>query len=360
MRVAQVVVVTGASAGVGRAIAREFGRHGASVALLARNRAGLEGAERDVEDAGGRALALPTDVANWDDVNAAAQSAEEAFGPIDVWVNDAMTTIFAEFMKIEPDEYRRATEVTYLGTVWGTRAALQRMLPRDRGSIVIVGSALAYRGIPLQAPYCGAKHGVKGFTESVRTELRHRGSRVHVTMVQLPGLNTPQFDHCRSKMPRHPMPVAPVFQPELAADAVHWASHHRRREVYVGLPAVYTILGSKLAPWLAERYLARTAVKGQQTGDPPTPDNRNGNRFHSVNSSDPGAHGAFDDTARVGRERGAPARRIRGRARRPLARPRTASRPEQPGRRAGSHRVPGSVRGAGGPARRAASADGKP
>jgi hypothetical protein len=172
------------------------------------------------------------------------------------------------------------------------------MLPRDRGTIVQVGSALAYRGIPLQSPYCGAKHAVKGFFESMRTELRHRGSKVHVTMVQLPGLNTPQFDHCRSKMPRHPMPVAPIFQPEIAADAVHWAAHHRRREVYVGLPAVYTILGNKIAPWLAERYLARTAVDGQQSGDPPTQENREGNLFEVVDRGDSGAHGAFDAKAR--------------------------------------------------------------
>ena len=296
MRVAQVVVVTGASAGVGRAIAREFGRHGASVALLARNRAGLEGAERDVEDAGGRALALPTDVANWDDVNAAAQSAEEAFGPIDVWVNDAMTTIFAEFMKIEPEEYRRATEVTYLGAVWGTRAALQRMLPRDRGSIVIVGSALAYRGIPLQAPYCGAKHAVKGFFESLRCELRHDGSHVRLSMVQLPGLNTPQFDHCLAKTPNHPQPVPPIFQPEVAARAVYWAAQHDRRELYVGFPTVKTIWGNKLAPWLAEWYLARTGYGSQQTKQPLDPD-RPVNLWEPLDE-DEGAHGRFDSQAK--------------------------------------------------------------
>jgi short-subunit dehydrogenase len=231
-------------------------------------------------------------------MESAADAIEEALGPIEVWVNNAMTTVFAFFEDIEPEEYERATQVTYLGTVWGTRAALRRMLPRDRGTIVQVGSALAYRGIPLQAPYCGAKHAVKGFTESVQTELRHKRSRVHLSMVQLPGLNTPQFDHCRSKMPRHPMPVAPVFQPEIAADAVHWAAHHKRRELYVGLPAVYTILGNKLAPWLAERYLARTAIDGQQAEGPPTPTNAEGNLFQSVNGGDPGAHGAFDGMAK--------------------------------------------------------------
>jgi NAD(P)-dependent dehydrogenase (short-subunit alcohol dehydrogenase family) len=295
----ETVVVTGASAGIGRATVQRFARDGASVGLIGRTGPGLDGARRDVEAAGGRALVAPADVADAAEVEAAAAAIEDALGEIDVWVNNAMTTVFAFFEDIEPDEYRRATEVTYLGTVWGTRAALRRMLPRDRGTIVQVGSALAYRGIPLQAPYCGAKHATKGFFESLRTELRHRGSKVHVTMVQLPGLNTPQFDHCRSKMPRHPMPVPPVFQPEVAADAIHWAAHHRRREVYVGLPTVYTIVGNKLAPWLAERYLARTAIDGQQTDAPPTQANAEGNLFQSVNGGDPGAHGAFDDMARA-------------------------------------------------------------
>ncbi|HXV06239.1 MAG TPA: SDR family oxidoreductase, partial [Solirubrobacterales bacterium] len=217
-------------------------------------------------------------------------------GPIDVWVNDAMTTVFAFFEDIEPDEYRRATDVTYHGTVWGTRAALRRMLPRDSGTIVQVGSALAYQGIPLQAPYCGAKHAIKGFFDSLRCELRSRDSRVHLTMVQLPGLNTPQFDHCRSKMPRHPMPVPPVYQPEVAADAVHWAAGHRRRQVYVGMPTVYTVLGSKFAPWLSERYLARTAIDGQQSEEPPEQGNRDGNLL-APQAGDPGARGRFDAKA---------------------------------------------------------------
>src|SRR5215211_1272430 len=293
---AEVVVVTGAGKGVGRAVVRRFGKDGARIGLLGRGREALEAARREVEAAGGAAEVLPTDVADADAVEHAASAVEEALGPIDVWVNNAMTTVFAFFDDIEPDEYRRATEVTYHGTVWGTRAALRRMLPRDRGAIVQVGSAMAYRGIPLQAPYCGAKHAVQGFVESLRTELRHKRSRVHVTMVQLPGLNTPQFDHCRSKMPKHPMPVPPVYQPEVAADAVHWAAHHRRREVYVGIPAVYTILGNKIAPWLAERYLARTAAEGQQSDDPPNPLNEQGNIFEP-DAGDPGAHGVFDDMA---------------------------------------------------------------
>jgi NAD(P)-dependent dehydrogenase (short-subunit alcohol dehydrogenase family) len=229
-------------------------------------------------------------------VDAAASEVERVLGPIDVWVNSAMTTVFGFFDDLTPEEYRRATEVTYLGCVWGTRAALARMEPRDRGTIVQVGSALAYRGIPLQAPYCGAKHAVKGLCESLRCELRHRGSQVHLTMVQLPGLNTPQFDHCRSKLPNHPMPVPPAYQPEVAAEAVHWAAHSRRREVYVGLPTVYTIVGNKLAPWLAEQYLARAAIEGQQTEGPRSDQNREGNLFEPP-PGDHGARGSFDELA---------------------------------------------------------------
>lgn len=290
------MVVTGAGAGIGRATARRFAEDGYKVALLSRGAEALEGARREVEAAGGKALAIPTDVADADAVEAAAERVERELGPIDVWVNDAMTTVFAFFEDIEPDEFRRATEVTYLGTVWGTRAALRRMLPRDRGAIVLVGSALAYQGIPLQSPYCGAKHAIKGLFESVRGELRHKGSKVHVSMVQLPGLNTPQFDHCLSKMPRHPQPVAPVYEPEVAADAVHWAAHHRRRQLYVGISTVYTVLGSKFAPWIAERYLAKTAVSGQQTEGPPDEQNRAGN-LTEPQSGDPGAHGRFDGKA---------------------------------------------------------------
>jgi NAD(P)-dependent dehydrogenase (short-subunit alcohol dehydrogenase family) len=293
----EVVVVTGASAGIGRAIATEFGRHGASVALLGRGRAGLEGAAHDVRSAGGRALIEVVDVADAQAVERAAEAIERELGPIDIWVNNAMTTVFAFFDDVEPDEYERATRVTYLGTVWGTKAALKRMKARDRGTIVQVGSALAYRGIPLQAPYCGAKHAIKGMFESLRCELRAHRSNIHLTMVQLPGLNTPQFDHCLSKMPRHPQPVKPIYQPEVAARAVYWAAHHRRRELYVGFPTVYTIIGNKLAPWLAERYLAKTAIDGQQ-GPEPFDGQATANLFEPTDAEhDDGPHGIFDSAA---------------------------------------------------------------
>jgi NAD(P)-dependent dehydrogenase (short-subunit alcohol dehydrogenase family) len=290
-----VVVVTGATSGIGRAIARAFAAEGSAVALLGRSADGLDGARRDVEAAGARAFTVPTDVADPDQVEAAAELIEETLGPIDVWVNNAMVTIFAPFEEITPDEYRRSTEVTYLGTVWGTRAALSRMVPRNRGVVTLVGSAMAYRGIPLQSPYCGAKHAIKGFFESIRTELIHKGSNVHVGMVQLPGLNTPQFDHCRSKMDKHPMPVPPIYQPEVAARAVVHATRKRRRQMYVGIPTVYTIWGNRLAPWLVDRYLGKNAVKGQLTQQPvdaPRP----GNLFEPT-PGDPGAHGDFDDSA---------------------------------------------------------------
>ncbi|MBV9363038.1 MAG: SDR family oxidoreductase, partial [Solirubrobacterales bacterium] len=291
------VAITGASGGVGRAVAREFARHGAAVGLIARGRAGLDAAAQEVRELGASAYVHPTDVAEFDQVQAAASAIEEQLGPIDIWINNAMTTVFAFLDDVEPREFERATRVTYLGAVWGTKVALQRMLPRDRGTIVQVGSALAYRGIPLQAPYCGAKHAMKGMFESLRCELRHRGSNVHATMVQLPGMNTPQFDHCLSKMPRHPMPVPPIYEPEVPARAIYWAAHNRRRELYVGGSTVYTIIGNKLAPWLAERYLARTAVDGQQT-DQPFDGRAAANLFEPVDDDhDEGAHGGFDDQA---------------------------------------------------------------
>src|SRR3954465_6191709 len=293
----EVVVVTGASSGIGRAIVRRFAQDGAQIGLIARNREALEDAKREVEQAGGKALVLPADLADWDAVRSAAAAVEEAFGPIDIWVNNAMTTVFAPFKEVEPDEFKRATEVTYLGTVWGTKAAFDRMLPRDRGSIVIVGSALAYRGIPLQAPYCGAKHGVKGFFESLRTELRHDKSNVQLSMVQLPGLNTPQFVHCRSKMPKVPQPMPPYYQPEVAADAVHWSAHHRRRELYVGGPTIKTIVGNKVAPWLVERVLAKQGFKGQQSDKPADPQRKD--NLMAPAPGDAGAHGPYNGQART-------------------------------------------------------------
>jgi NAD(P)-dependent dehydrogenase (short-subunit alcohol dehydrogenase family) len=292
----RVVVVTGASAGVGRATAQAFGKRGDAVALLARGEDGLEGARREVEALGGRALPIPTDVADADQVEAAAERVERELGPIDVWVNDAMTTVLAPFKELEPAEYRRATEVTYLGYVWGTMSALKRMLPRDRGTIVQVGSALSYRAIPLQAAYCGAKFAIRGFTDSIRTELIHDGSNVHITMVQLPAVNTPQFNWCLTRLPNHPQPVPPIFQPEVAAEAIAWASEHRRRELWVAGSAVKAILGNRVAPGLADRYLGKTGYKAQQTAQPVNGD-RPINLYEPV-EGEHATHGMFDDQAR--------------------------------------------------------------
>jgi NAD(P)-dependent dehydrogenase (short-subunit alcohol dehydrogenase family) len=293
----QVVVITGASAGIGRAAARRFAEDGARIGLIARGRPGLEETKREVEERGGEALVLPADVADAAAVDAAAFAVEETLGPLDVWVNNAMVTIYSEFTELEPDEFERATDVTYLGTVWGTRSALERMLPRNRGSIVQVCSALAYRGIPLQSAYCGAKHAVKGFTESVITELLHRGSDVHVSMVQLPAHNTPQFTWGRTKLPRQTQPVPPIYQPEVAADAIRFCAYNRRREIYVGAPTVKTILGEKLAPRLLDHYLARNGYDAQQTDEPLDPEGHD-NLFSPV-EEDRGAHGPFGDRART-------------------------------------------------------------
>jgi NAD(P)-dependent dehydrogenase (short-subunit alcohol dehydrogenase family) len=292
---AEVVVVTGASAGVGRATAQEFARHGASVALLARGHDGLEGARRDVETLGGKALVLPTDVADAAAVEAAADAAERAFGPIDIWVNDAMASVFSPFHQMTADEFKRVTEVTYLGYVYGTMSALRRMLPRDRGTIVQVGSALAYRSIPLQSAYCGAKHAIAGFTDSIRCELIHDHSNVHITMVQMPALNTPQFSWVESRLPRKPQPVPPIYQPEVAARAIYWAAHHRRRELYVGSSTVAAIVGNKVAPGVLDHYLGRTGYDSQQTNEPADP-NRANNLWEPV-AGDHGAHGSFDARA---------------------------------------------------------------
>ncbi|HEY6468627.1 MAG TPA: SDR family oxidoreductase [Candidatus Dormibacteraeota bacterium] len=294
----ETVVITGASAGVGRAVAHAFARRGAQVALLARGVASLKDVAAEVEAMGGRALAIPTDVADAEAVEAAAEEAEAAFGPIDVWVNDAMATVFAEFANVSPEEFRRATEVTYLGTVHGTMSAMHRMLPRNSGTIVQVGSALAYRAIPLQSAYCGAKFAIRGFTDSVRTELLHDKSRVWISMVQLPAVNTPQFSWCRTKLPDHPMPVPPIYQPEVPAEAVYWAAHHRRREVFCGGSAAAVILANKVAPGIADWYLARSGYRSQQMpGDPVRPGRPD--NLYAPQPRMAATHGIFDDRSKT-------------------------------------------------------------
>ncbi len=290
-------MITGASAGVGRAVARAFGARGAAVGLLARGRAGLDGAVRDIQEVGGRALALEADVADAERVESAARSLEERFGPIDVWINNAMASVFSPVIEMRPDEYKRVTEVTYLGVVHGTLAALRRMKRRNHGVIVQVGSALAYRGIPLQSAYCAAKHAVEGFCDSLRSELLHDGSAVQVTMVQLPALNTPQFDWVKSRLRGRARPVPPIFQPEVAAEAIVWAADHPRREYFVGFPTVKAILGNRIAAGLGDRYLARSGYELQQTSEPEDP-NRPDNLWQPVDADrDFGARGRFDNTA---------------------------------------------------------------
>ncbi len=297
----QTVVVTGASAGIGRATAELFGARGARVALIARGEAGLRGAADAIDYRGGKALPLAVDVADFDAVDQAAERAESEFGPIDVWVNVAFTSVFAPFTKITPAEFRRVTEVAYLGYVHGTMAALKRMVPRDRGTIVQVGSALGYRSIPLQSAYCGAKHAVNGFTEAVRCELMHDQSNVAITVVQMPAVNTPQFSWVLSRLPRNPQPVPPIYQPEVAAEGIVYAADHpRRKEYWVGGSTVATILAQKVAAPLLDRYLARTGYKSQQTGKRAAPD-RPSNLWEPVDQSpgsDHGAHGSFDDKSR--------------------------------------------------------------
>lgn len=293
---AQVVVITGASAGVGRATARRFARAGARLALLARGRDGLDAARREAEAAGTRALVLPVDVADPDQVEGAAAVVEQELGPIDIWVNNAMVSVFSPVHETPAEEIRRVTEVTYLGSVHGVLAALRRMRPRDRGTIVQVGSALAYRSIPLQAAYCGAKHAIRGFLDTLRSELIHDGSHVRVTMVQLPALNTPQFDWVRSRLPRRAQPVPPIFQPEVAAEGIYYAAQHPRREIRVGWPTVKAVLGNKVFPGLLDHYLARTGYEWQQTDEPEDPE-RPDNLWQPL-PGDAGAHGRFDGRSR--------------------------------------------------------------
>ena len=290
-----VVMVTGASAGVGRATARAFAKKGARVGLLARGREGLEAALAEVKEAGGAGHIIQADVSDPVAVEAAAGELEGAFGPIDVWVNNAMVTVFAPFKEVSPDEFRRVTEVTYLGVVYGTMAALHSMLRRDQGIIIQVGSALAYRSIPLQSAYCGAKHAIMGFTDSLRSELLHDRSIVKLSMVQLPALNTPQFTWSRSRLPRKSQPVPPIFQPEVAADAIVWLSEHPRRELSVGMPTLKAIWGQKFAPGFIDKYLAETGYEGQQYDGPADP--AQADNLWQALPGDYGAHGEFDDRA---------------------------------------------------------------
>ncbi len=296
----QTIVITGASGGIGRATARLFARRGANIALLARGRTGLRAAAEEVERLGGRALVVPTDVADHEQVDSAADETQKAFGPIDVWINVAFSSVFAPFPEVTAEEYRRVTEVTYLGFVNGTRSALARMLPRDRGTIVQVGSALGERSVPLQSAYCGAKHAINGFTSALRTELLHQKSNVHVTVVQMPAVNTPQFSWVLSRLPRHPQPVPPIYQPEVAARAIAYAADHpRRKQYYTGASTLATILANRAAPALLDRYLARTGYDSQQTDAQPPP--VEGNLWRPLDDpEDPhghdfGAHGVFDD-----------------------------------------------------------------
>lgn len=287
----KIVVITGATGGVGRATARAFAREGARIALLARGQEQLTATRDEIERLGGHAISIPTDVADSAQVEAAAEWTEQELGPIDIWVNNAMTSVFAPIKEITPEEFHRVTEVTYLGQVYGTMAALRRMLPRNRGSIILVGSALAYRGIPLQSAYCGAKHGIEGFYDSLRCELLHDHSAVRTCMVQLPAMNTTQFGWSLSKLPRKPKPMGKIYQPEVAAEAILFAAIHNRRSIWVGASTYKAIIGNKLSPAFADHELARTAYDGQQTPEPISPDRQN-NLWQPV-AEDRGVHGDF-------------------------------------------------------------------
>ncbi len=298
----QTVVITGASAGIARATARLYGERGANVALIARGETGLDGAVLDVQEAGGKALAVTADMADYQQVADAARRVEEFFGPIDVWINVAFTSVFAPFAEISPDEFRRVTEVSYLGFVYGTMVALDRMRPRGAGTIVQVGSALSERSIPLQSAYCGAKHAINGFTSSLRCELLHENSGIKITVVQMPAVNTPQFSWVRSKLPNHPQPVPPIYQPEVAARGVVFAADHpRRRQYWVGASTAATLLANRVVPALLDRYLARTGYSSQQTGQQ-TESGRPDNLWKPLDGADGkdyGAHGDFDDRSQA-------------------------------------------------------------
>lgn len=288
-----VVVITGASAGLGRSTARAFAQKGYDVSLLARGIDGLEGAKQEIESYGRKAIYFPTDVADADAIEYAAVQTEALLGPIDFWVNNAMNSVFSPVKEMQPEEYKRVTEVTYLGQVYGALSALKRMLPRDKGTIVFVGSALAYRGIPLQSAYCGSKHAIQGFFDSLRTELMHDNSKVEICMVQLPAMNTTQFKFVKSRLPNKPRPMGKIYQPEVAAEAIVYAAENPRREIWVGSPTVQAIVGNKIAPWFADWVLSRNGIKGQQTDVPKDPD-RPHNLWEPL-PGDHGAHGTFDD-----------------------------------------------------------------
>ena len=291
----KTVVITGASAGLGRAIAREFAKHGANIGLIARGIDGLNAAKKEVEDIGGEALVVVTDVSHANEVEIAARKIEEHFGSIDIWINNAMVSVFAPFEKIEAKDFERVTDVTYLGQVYGTAAALKRMKPRNKGTIILIGSALAYRGIPLQSAYCGAKHAIHGFFESLRSELIHEKSKIKLSMVQLPAMNTTQFGFVKSYLPNKPKPMGKIYEPEVAARAVVEVAKKFEREVYVGYPTVQTILGNKILPGYLDKYLANTGFDGQQTSEPESPDRKN--NLYEPLPGDHGARGNFDADA---------------------------------------------------------------
>lgn len=292
----KVVVVTGASAGLGRSIVRSFAREGANVTLIARGEEGLLGAKKEAEQWGVKALVIPMDVSNAAGFNKAADLTEEQLGPIDIWINNAMVSVFGPLKKMSPDEFKRVTDVTYLGQVYGTMAALKKMLPRNKGKIILIGSALAYRGIPLQSAYCGAKHGIHGFFESLRAELYHDKSNIQLTMVQMPAMNTTQFGFVKSYLPNKPKPMGAIYQPEAAADAVLYAARHDEREVFYGYSTYKTILGNKVVPGYLDKYLGKTGYEGQQTKEAKDPDRQN-NLWESI-PGDHGAHGPFTKHAK--------------------------------------------------------------